>query len=118
MYAVNALYDGAGNVKIDPTAVLVNTPYKVIVTFVESAQELGGTSSGVEKKWRHWLNWKNLRSGCQRILTIKKNVMPILRNGMKIICALIDINIVIDDMVKREPFAKLSHDILALCKVG
>jgi predicted nucleic acid-binding protein len=34
---------------------------------------------------------------------------------MKNICALIDINIVIDDMAKREPFAKLSHDILTLC---
>jgi hypothetical protein len=34
---------------------------------------------------------------------------------MKIIRALIDINIVIDDMADREPFAKLSHDILTLC---
>jgi predicted nucleic acid-binding protein len=34
---------------------------------------------------------------------------------MKTICALVDINIIIDDMSKREPFAKLSHDILALC---
>jgi hypothetical protein len=51
MYAVNALYDGAGNVKIDPATVLVNTPYKVIVTFVEPVQEPGeSTASGVEKK--------------------------------------------------------------------
>jgi predicted nucleic acid-binding protein len=34
---------------------------------------------------------------------------------MKTICALVDINIIIDDMAKREPFAKLSHDILTLC---
>jgi predicted nucleic acid-binding protein len=34
---------------------------------------------------------------------------------MKTICALIDINIVFDDIAKREPFAKLSHDILTLC---
>jgi predicted nucleic acid-binding protein len=34
---------------------------------------------------------------------------------MQTICALIDINIIIDDMAKREPFVKLSHDILALC---
>jgi predicted nucleic acid-binding protein len=34
---------------------------------------------------------------------------------MKNICALVDINIVIDDMAKREPFVKLSHDILTLC---
>jgi predicted nucleic acid-binding protein len=33
---------------------------------------------------------------------------------MKTICALVDINIVIDNMAKREPFAKLSHDILTL----
>jgi hypothetical protein len=39
MYAINALYDGAGNVKIDPTAISINTPYKVIVTFVEPAKE-------------------------------------------------------------------------------
>jgi predicted nucleic acid-binding protein len=37
---------------------------------------------------------------------------------MKTICALIDINIVIDDMAKREPFAKFSHDILTLCAQG
>ncbi|MDR2444994.1 MAG: PIN domain-containing protein [Spirochaetaceae bacterium] len=34
---------------------------------------------------------------------------------MKTICALVDINIIIDGMAKREPFAKLSHDILTLC---
>jgi predicted nucleic acid-binding protein len=34
---------------------------------------------------------------------------------MNTICALVDINIIIDDMAKREPFAKLSHDILTLC---
>jgi hypothetical protein len=34
---------------------------------------------------------------------------------MKTICALVDINIIIDDMAMREPFAKLSHDILTLC---
>jgi predicted nucleic acid-binding protein len=34
---------------------------------------------------------------------------------MKTICALVDINIIIDDMAKREPFAELSHDILTLC---
>jgi hypothetical protein len=39
MYAVNALYDGAGNVKIDPAVISINTPSKVIVTFVEPAQE-------------------------------------------------------------------------------
>jgi hypothetical protein len=52
MYALNALYDGAGNVKIDPATVLINTPYKVIVTFVEPAQEPGGvsTESGIAKK--------------------------------------------------------------------
>jgi predicted nucleic acid-binding protein len=37
---------------------------------------------------------------------------------MKTICALVDINIIIDDMAKREPFAKLSHDILTLCAQG
>jgi hypothetical protein len=52
MYALNALYDGAGNVKIDPAAVSVNTPYKVIVTFIEPAQDPGRASaaSDVEKK--------------------------------------------------------------------
>jgi hypothetical protein len=39
MYAVNVLYDGAGNVKIDPAVISINTPYKVIVTFVEPVQE-------------------------------------------------------------------------------
>jgi hypothetical protein len=39
MYAVNALYDGAGNVKIDPAVISINAPYRVIVTFVEPAQE-------------------------------------------------------------------------------
>jgi predicted nucleic acid-binding protein len=34
---------------------------------------------------------------------------------MRTICALVDINIIIDDMAKREPFAKVSHDILTLC---
>jgi hypothetical protein len=33
MYTVNALYDGAGNVKIDPAVISINVPYKVIVTF-------------------------------------------------------------------------------------
>jgi predicted nucleic acid-binding protein len=37
---------------------------------------------------------------------------------MKTICALVDINIIIDDMANREPFAKLSHDILILCAQG
>jgi hypothetical protein len=37
---------------------------------------------------------------------------------MKTICALVDINIIVDDMAKREPFAKLSHDILVLCAQG
>jgi hypothetical protein len=52
MYAVNALYDGAGNVKIDPAAVSINTPYKVIVTFVEPAQGQDGsnTASNAQKK--------------------------------------------------------------------
>jgi hypothetical protein len=37
---------------------------------------------------------------------------------MKIICALVDINNIIVDMPKREPFARLSHDILTLCAQG
>jgi predicted nucleic acid-binding protein len=44
--------------------------------------------------------------------------MRITRSGMKTICALVDINIIIDNMAKREPFAKLSHDILTLCAQG
>jgi hypothetical protein len=39
MYVVNALYDGDGNVKIDPAVISINAPYKVIVTFVEPARE-------------------------------------------------------------------------------
>jgi hypothetical protein len=39
MYAVNAFYDGAGNVKIDPAVISINAPYKVIVIFVEPAQK-------------------------------------------------------------------------------
>jgi hypothetical protein len=51
MYAVNALYDGAGNVKIDPAVISINAPYKVIVTFVEPAQEDEvKTTLGVAKK--------------------------------------------------------------------
>jgi hypothetical protein len=46
MYAVNALYDGVGNVKIDPANILINAPYKVIVTFVEPAQEHGTSTEG------------------------------------------------------------------------
>jgi hypothetical protein len=51
MYAVNALYDGAGNVKIDPAVISINAPYKVIVTFVEPAQEDESKAAlGVAKK--------------------------------------------------------------------
>jgi hypothetical protein len=51
MYAVNALYDGAGNVKIDPAVISINAPYKVIVTFVEPVQEDEAKSTlGVAKK--------------------------------------------------------------------
>jgi hypothetical protein len=51
MYAVNALYDGAGNVKIDPAVISINAPYKVIVTVVEQAQEDEATTTlGVAKK--------------------------------------------------------------------
>jgi hypothetical protein len=51
MYTVNALYDGTGNVKIDPAVISINTPYKVIVTFVEPVQEdESKTTLGVAKK--------------------------------------------------------------------
>jgi hypothetical protein len=52
MYAVNAVYDGVGNVKIDPATILINTSYKVIVTFVEPVQEhdKANTVSDVERK--------------------------------------------------------------------
>jgi hypothetical protein len=51
MYAVNAVYDGAGNVKIDPADISINAPYKVIVTFVEPAQEDGVKATlGIAKK--------------------------------------------------------------------
>jgi hypothetical protein len=51
MYAVNGFYDGTGNVKIDPAVISINAPYKVIVTFVEPAQEDEvKTTLGVAKK--------------------------------------------------------------------
>jgi hypothetical protein len=52
MYAVNALYDGTGNVKIDPDAISINAPYKVIVTFVEPVQgyDEANMASSVAKK--------------------------------------------------------------------
>jgi hypothetical protein len=51
MYAVNGLYDGTGNVKIDPAVISINAPYKVIVTFVEPAQEDEmKTTLGIAKK--------------------------------------------------------------------